>query len=493
MDDNKEFKDGLKATSLFGGVQFFNIIIRIIQSKCIAVLLGPAGMGIYGLLHSMTLVINGFTGFGLGVSAVKDISEAHVAGDNKRIARTLSVLKKLVWITGGVGVAVCLFFSPVLSVISFGTYDYTLSFAAISITLLFMQLTAGWNAQMQGTRKFPNMAKATVFGSASGVLISIPLYWVWGTKGIVPAIILSTLITMVFSWYFSKKNSFAKVKMTFKEARNEGGTMAKMGFYISVQSMLSLCAGYIMRAYISHHGGLEDVGLFVAGFTMIDTYVGMIYTAMGTDYYPRLAAKSKKNTSDFNTAINQQMEISLIFISPMICIFLVFGNYAISLLYSEKFLTIEMMLCVAMLSNYFKAPGWSIAFSFLAKGDTKAFMINELFAITTNTVIKIVFYCFWGLTGVGVGFLVSYIIYLLQVNTICRYRYNYSFNKNYLKSYIPQTALGFGCFSIFVFTPPPMRYSIGIIIISCALMISYKQLQRRVNLREVVIRKFKRW
>jgi len=38
------YKQIVKATSLFGGVQVFNIIISIIRSKFIAVLLGPTGM-----------------------------------------------------------------------------------------------------------------------------------------------------------------------------------------------------------------------------------------------------------------------------------------------------------------------------------------------------------------------------------------------------------------------------------------------------------------
>ena len=64
-----------KATTLFGGVQAFQIIITIVKSKLVAILLGPTGMGIVGLLTSTTGLITGLTNFGLGTSAVKDISE----------------------------------------------------------------------------------------------------------------------------------------------------------------------------------------------------------------------------------------------------------------------------------------------------------------------------------------------------------------------------------------------------------------------------------
>ena len=60
--DKKEFKDGLKATSLFGGVQIVNICIGIIRSKLLAILLGPEGMGLNGILNSTLQLINGASG-----------------------------------------------------------------------------------------------------------------------------------------------------------------------------------------------------------------------------------------------------------------------------------------------------------------------------------------------------------------------------------------------------------------------------------------------
>ena len=62
---------------------------------------------------------------------------------------------------------------------------------------------------------------------------------------------------------------------------------------------------------------VADVGLYSAGFTMIGTYVGMIFTAMGTDYYPRLSAVAKSNELS-RQAINQQAEIAILIIAPLL-------------------------------------------------------------------------------------------------------------------------------------------------------------------------------
>ena len=125
----------LKATSLFGGVQVFNIIISIIRAKFIAIFLGPAGMGIYGLLTSTVGLIGGFTNFGLGTSAIKDVAAAYETGNHTRISIVIIVLRRLVWITGILGALVTMILSPFLSRLIFGNNDFILAFIFISITI----------------------------------------------------------------------------------------------------------------------------------------------------------------------------------------------------------------------------------------------------------------------------------------------------------------------------------------------------------------------
>jgi len=120
--EQNSFRQIMKATSLFGGVQVFQIIIQVIRSKFVAVLLGPAGMGITGLLTSTIGVIAGLTNLGLGISAVKDIAAANNTVNETRIATVSIVLQRLVWITGTLGMITTLVLSPWLSKLTFGKH-----------------------------------------------------------------------------------------------------------------------------------------------------------------------------------------------------------------------------------------------------------------------------------------------------------------------------------------------------------------------------------
>lgn len=317
------YRQIMKATSLFGGVQVFQIIISVVRSKFVAILLGPSGMGIVGLLTSTTGLVAGLTNFGLGTSAIKNISEASATEDEHRISKVISVMRRLMWITGILGAVITLVFSPWLSQFTFGNKEYTAAFIWISITLLLNQLSSGELVFLQGLRRLQDLAKANVYGSAAGLIITIPLYYKFGVQGIVPVIIITALITLFFSWYFAKKIKIKKTKLTNEAIMVEGKSMLVMGFMISLSGLISIIVAYLLRIFINRTGNVADVGLYNAGFTIINTYVGMIFTAMGTDYYPRLSLVAKDN-EQCSQNINQQSEIALLILAPVLIGFLVF-------------------------------------------------------------------------------------------------------------------------------------------------------------------------
>ena len=200
MDNKDSYRSLFKATSLFGGVQVYQIAIGIIKSKLVAMLLGPNGVGIQGLFTSATELIKQLSSFGLSQSAVRDISEAKASGDINRVNKTVSVLRKLVVITGSIGLIATVLLSPILSMSSFGNTTYTLGFILLAVTLLFDQISAGQKVELQGMRRLKDLAKASAIGSTFGLFLSVPLFFFWGTRGIVPALILNSLCILFITF-----------------------------------------------------------------------------------------------------------------------------------------------------------------------------------------------------------------------------------------------------------------------------------------------------
>lgn len=490
-EQQSSYRQIMKATSLFGGVQVFQILISIIRSKFVAVLLGPTGMGILGLLVSTTGIIGGLTNLGLGTSAVKDISEANSTGEDEKVSVVIKVMRRLVWITGILGALVTMIFSSFLSELTFGNKDYTIAFIWISVILLFNQLSNANFTLLQGLRKLQYLAKANIYGSVAGLIITVPLYYLLGMKGIVPVIIITSIITYFFSWYFSKKIVIDPVKITRRIMINESKNMVTLGIVISITGLITVIASYILRIYINRTGNTADVGLYTAGFTIISTYVGMIFTAMGTDYYPRLAAVAN-DISLSAQKINQQAEIALLILSPILIIFLVFIDWAVIILYSSQFLEVTTMIYWAALGMFFKAVSWAIAFLFLAKGASNLYFWNELAGNLYTLGFNILGYHFGGLTGLGISFLLTYLIYLIQVYIIARVKYKFEFSHSFKKIFGIQIIFIMSSFLSVLYMDQPYLYIVGILLIALSGWTCYHELDKRIGIKELISSYFKK-
>ncbi|MCF3109938.1 O-antigen translocase [Niabella sp. CC-SYL272] len=481
------YRQLFKATSLFGGVQLVNIFIYVLRSKMIAILLGPAGMGVFGLFTTALNLIGGISGFGLGSSAVRAVAEANENGDTNRLLKTVAIVRKLVWITGVLGALMAIIFAPLLSKATFGTFNYTTAFYILSVSLLFNQLTVGQNVLLQGLRQLKYLAKANVLGAAISLFVSLPLYYWFRINGIVPAVVITAGAMMFIAWYFSRKMQIDKVWVSRKEIWGEGKEMLKIGFFLSLSSFVGLGESYLVRIFIGKMGTIEDVGFYNAGFMIIGTYVGMIFTAMSTDYYPRLAGIASKR-DQLRNLVNQQAELAVLILAPILCIFLVFIHWGIIILYTNQFAPINGMVQWAALGMYFKAVTWAVGFIFLASGNAKLFFWSEMISIGTLLLCNITGYWLWGLEGLGISFLVGYIICFFQVSYWTRRFYLFFFEKRFWLVFLIQLNIGILCFLAVKFLAERWAYGVGGILIVVSASYSFFQIDKKIGLLNMIQR-----
>jgi len=495
-DNQQSYRKVLNATSLFGGVQFINIILRLIRSKAIALLIGPIGMGISNLLLTTMELINGLTNLGLERSAVKDISLANTNSNSKSVAITISILKKLVWLTITVGVILMILSAPWLSEIAFGNKDYTISFRWISIALLFKQLSSSQLAILQGLRKLKSLAKANLLGNFIGLLITLPLYYYYKIDAIVPAIIIATFMSFVFTYYYSHKLDIESVTISRKEAVSEGKGMINLGVMLSLSSLITLLVAYIIRIYIGSANeteelGLIDVGLYSAGFVILNSYVGIIFNAMGTDYFPRLS-EIANDIKKLRKTVLEQATVAILLITPIIVVFLACAPFIIVILYSHEFSPIVAMVTWGILGMIFKAVSWSMGYMIIAKGDSKVFIKTAIGFNTILLSINIIGYHFGGLEGVGISFFIYYIIHFIAIRIITYYRYDFYFEKGFYKIFTFTVIMCFLAFSITLIPSSILKNSlmIGLIVVSC--WYSYKELDKKIGVKDYLAGIFKR-
>ncbi len=483
--NSSSYRQIMKATSIFGGVQVFNIIITILKSKVVAVLMGPAGIGVLGLFNSTIVLLSSLTNFGLDISSVKDIAAASQTKNNSKISRIITIVKRLVWLTGIFGALVTFFLSSWLSEIAFDTKEYTIAFMWLSGTILLKQLSHGQFAILQGLQKLKDLAMANLIGSALGLVASIPFYYYLELEGIVPGFIVTAILTFVVAQYYGSRVKIDKITITTKELKSEGKEMMILGFTLGLSGIMVLGESYAIRIFISNYGGVVEVGLYNAGIALVYTYVGLIFAAMQKDYFPRLSALADDNSKS-NELVNQQTEIALLILAPVLAGFFIFLDWVIIILYSSEFVAIKIMIYWAFLGMFFKVPAWVLSFIFITKGKSKLFFWSELVSNLYLLGFNLVGYYYWGLKGLGISFLLSYIIYILQVYIIAKKKYQFSFTSECLKLFVIQFTLALACFLTISYLTSFWMYLIGVPIILLSAWYSFNELDKRLHLKDLI-------
>ncbi|MEN2412981.1 oligosaccharide flippase family protein [Flavobacterium mesophilum] len=484
MSDKKSYQQILKTTSLFGGVQFFSILISVVRTKLIAVFIGPAGMGIIALLNSTLGVLSSISGFGIETSSVKSISENYKNDDLKTVSKTIQIVKKIVFFTGIFGMFLTLAFSKILSIITFGDSSQTFSFAILSVTILFKQLSSGQLAVLQGLRSFQFLAKANLYGNLFGLLFSVPLYYFLKIDAILPTIIIASLSALVFSFYYSNKVKIEKERMENSVLFSEGKLIVKLGFMLTISSVLTLLSTYLVQIFIGKIGGLEQVGFYNAGFTLLNSYVGIIFTVMSTDYFPKLASINSDDEK-VRMSVVQQAFISILIITPIIVLFLALCPIIVKVIYTAKFNAILPMISAGILGMLFRAVSWSMGFILIAKGDSKMFVKTAIGFNILSLIMNVGGYYFYGLEGLGFSFCLYFLLHFIGMKIITKKRYNFYFENDFYRIYSVCFVICISTFLIQYIENQNLKYGFTAVLILISFAFSLNQINKKIDLKEI--------
>ena len=380
MEQQKEYRSIVKATALFGGVQAFQVLLTLVRTKVVALLLGVDGVGLLGMFNNAISMVQSITGLGINQGGVKSLSSAE---DPRKAAQIATLIRQMSLYAGLLGAVVVLALSPWLSQWSFGTRDFTGAYMWLACTILFDTLTKGELAIFQGFRRLRILAQANLLGASAGLLISLPIYYIWKTDGVVVAIILSSICG-----YFATLLFRDKQKVPPLSVRQEGKSIITIGAMLTISGFASTLVSYLFNIYLRSHGGLEDVGIYQSGFGLIDKYIGLIFVAM-------------------------QTVVSLLILCPVITIFLPTAPLIVRLLLTKSFLPVIPFLSWAILGMIFKVVSTSMGYILIVKGAHRLFLGTELFSWSTILITNIIGYTVWGIEGIGIAFLFSYVCYVL--------------------------------------------------------------------------------
>jgi PST family polysaccharide transporter len=405
-------------------------------------------MGLMALYGSVLSLAQGVANAGISRSGVRQIAESARSGQFDRIAQTTTVIRRTSALLGLLGAVLLVAFSNQVSVLTFGDNRHALAVSALSIAVFLGSVSGAQAALIQGMRRISDLAMMGIWGTFFGVIITVSLIYFFRENGIVPSIVGVAAITLVTSWWYSRKLQIRDQSLTILEWKQEASTLLKLGLAFNVSALLTLGAAYAIRLIILHKISFEAAGLYQSAWTLGGLYVGFILQSMTTDFFPRLTAVAENN-AECNRLVNEQAQISLLLAGPGLVATMAFAPLVIALFYTSRFAEAVEPLRWICFGMALRVVAWPMGLIVLAKGVQTIFVWTEVAATVVHVGLAFVLVGYFGLVGATVAFFGLYVWHGILIYWIVRqlsgFRWSAA-NRQLGLLFLPLIGLVFGAF-----------------------------------------------
>lgn len=418
-------KSVLRATALLSTSSVVTILVGLVSAKVYAVLLGPSGIGFMGLLQSLLGLTGLIAGMGIGTGVVRLGAKALEAGETARVVALRSAAWVLFWSFGSLGVLLLTAFRAPVSALVLGAPEHGPEVVLMGVALLFT-LASGLQIKiLNAYHRVQALAKWGVLNSFLGTLVSLGAVWTWGVAGIPAAVIAGTVVSWLVSGVFLRQEvATPNVQPSRKEHLRAARDLLYFGLPFTASALVGTGVQFLLPSLILHELGREGVGFYRAAVAISVGYLGFLLTAMAQDYYPRVAAV--RTNEELTATVNQQHWLVMTLGVPLILGALALAPFLVSLVYSNAFAPAVGVLEWQLLGALFQFSSWTMSFVILARSTSVTYFFTELVGGGSMLICSYVAMQWFGLTGLGIGFLASYMLYYLSVWLTVKRRFNFS-------------------------------------------------------------------
>lgn len=406
----KSYARILHSSSILGATQIITYGLGLVRIKVLAVVLGPAGVGLWGYFQSVLTTAVAISSLGVPSSGIRQIAEAAANDKNEKVVQIAATLVRFSWLSALIGLCVMCALAVTLSNWSFGSSDHVTGFCLLGIAIVFTAVSNGQTAVLQGLRRLSEFARVNVIAALIGTIITVICIYTLGERGIAISLVASALLSFVISSVVYQRLNVASATTAWRESAAISRSLLGLGLAFMWSGLLTSAAALLTRMLLVQELGISAAGVYQAAWGISGLFAGFILGAMGTDYYPRLTAVASDPVAAARL-INQQTEIGLLLALPGLVGTLVFGRELMFILYSKEFSSGADMLPWFVLGVLGRVSSWPLGFLLLARGMARWFAIVETLATAFGLLATYFLMLSHGLGGVAGAFALLYVLH----------------------------------------------------------------------------------
>ena len=411
----------LRSSALMGGASILVLVAGFFRTKVIAVMVGPAGVGLAGILVSFNAILAMAAGWGLATAAVRTVSSADDEARAGRIAAVRWLGIRLSWF--GL-LAMLVLFWP----ISLWTFPpgeaHVLEMGLAGFAVPCMVAAGMWGALLQAGGHLRVLATTQVIAAFAGVLLGLPIIYTFhqagqSLVGVAVGILVATGSPALVAWWGARKYCPAiRDGVPCKEAVAE---LVRLGGALMVVGILSQLSAYVGRWIVLRQFGLEAAGHYQGALAIASSLPGFVFAAMATDFFPRVAAA--KDEREAQQLVEKQIQAGLLLALPLLAALLTMGRVCIHWLYTEESFDPSIPLLSWMVWGVFlRLVSWPMGFWLQARGSVATVLVVELIAHLILALLPLALVGPFGLQGAAIAFTAGYLAYAFLMAVVMRRR-----------------------------------------------------------------------
>lgn len=417
-------KDIIKSSTLIGSTEFALIFVAIIRAKYLAVSIGPAGYGEYGLLNSFFTVLTAVCGGWIARGTIKYTAEYSQKNDFLSVAKVHNYSISLALILGSIATLFVFIFQDFVRIHFLSPeiilWHYSLfaaSFLANSLIPFFGWLLQG-HLMVKSTIK---LRIITTFFSLISIFVFVYFFKLTGY-------FLSILVSAVFGLYlfWNETRNILPTKFLLPNIKDEiFKKLMKFGGVNLVLLTVNNVCDYIQRVFILTNLNISSVGLFQVA-NSITNYMGILNRGSSFVNDPKMSQDI--SILERNKVFNDFLRFNILVGIPISVFLILFSTELIGILYTKEFTTLSPIIYVFIFAQFLSFLCGGFQSIMLGKAFLKMHsFVSILYSVILITV-PLLFIKQFGLITIGISMVVANILTIIIDFIYLRRQINISIN-----------------------------------------------------------------
>lgn len=404
-----------KSTLVLGSSSALSLLIGLLATKCLAVVLGPAGFGYLGLLQNLLMFAGMVAGLSVGTGLVRFGAEAFAHEDAGRVEALRRGGWLLTWALGGTAFGFMILLRRPISELMLDQDGNGMNVVLIGVALLFSLAGTIFASLLNARHRVAALARLNLLNRAVAAGVAVVFVLVWREEGIVAAVLGGAVAGWGVSWWLWSRDA-RRSRTSVARPMLNAAVRDLLRFGGSCTASLVVGAGVqlLVPVIVLKLMGKEGVGLYRAVGLVSTVYLGFLLTTMTQDYYPRISRVSHQPATLVGL-VNEQHELILLLAVPLIVFVLAAAPILIPFIYSREWSPVVSVLEWQLIGDILKFSSWTMAFALLVRNRTGLYFFAESMAGVATLVSTLLGIRWFGLDGLGIAYVVQYAVYFAVV------------------------------------------------------------------------------